>query len=135
MLFAKPRKTELFVAVTMYNEDELLLGNTIRSVMRNVQHLDTSQVRIEIAGDRVKAKARSNSPRLILFYLKEKNQKKLTRIDGCSKPSATFSNIMFVSYLRLRQCRSGMPSTVFGTRVVVQWGSTKLCLGVHFSIH
>ena len=38
-LFAKPRKTELLVAVTMYNEDEVLLGRTLKAVMKNVEHL------------------------------------------------------------------------------------------------
>lgn len=39
LLFAQPRKIELLVAVTMYNEDELVLGNTIRAVMKNIQYL------------------------------------------------------------------------------------------------
>lgn len=39
LLFAKPRRTELLVAVTMYNEDAVLLGRTIKAVMSNLKHL------------------------------------------------------------------------------------------------
>lgn len=39
LLFGKPRKTELLIAVTMYNEDEVLLGKTIKAVMRNIEYL------------------------------------------------------------------------------------------------
>ena len=48
-LFAKPRKTELLVAVTMYNEDEVLLGRTLKAVMKNVEHL-CSRARSKIWG-------------------------------------------------------------------------------------
>jgi chitin synthase len=33
------RKTELFIVVTMYNEDDILFCRTINGVMRNIQHL------------------------------------------------------------------------------------------------
>lgn len=39
LLFAKPRITELLIAVTMYNEDELLLGKTLKAVMKNLKYL------------------------------------------------------------------------------------------------
>lgn len=38
-LFAKPRNTELFIVVTMYNEDELLFGRTMSGVFKNINFL------------------------------------------------------------------------------------------------
>lgn len=38
-LFARARRTELLVAVTMYDEDEILLGQTIQAIMKNLEHL------------------------------------------------------------------------------------------------
>ena len=38
-LFAKPRHTELFIAITMYNEDEFLFGRTLSGVMKNIEHM------------------------------------------------------------------------------------------------
>jgi len=40
-LFAKPRATELFIVVTMYNEDEILFARTMRGVIKNIQHLNS----------------------------------------------------------------------------------------------
>lgn len=33
-----PRKTELMIVVTMYNEDEILLGRTLKGAMDNIKH-------------------------------------------------------------------------------------------------
>ena len=40
-LFTKPRATELFIVVTMYNEDEVLFARTMRGVIKNIQHLQS----------------------------------------------------------------------------------------------
>lgn len=40
-LFTKPRATELFIVVTMYNEDEILFARTMRGVIKNIQHLQS----------------------------------------------------------------------------------------------
>lgn len=38
-LFAKPRHTELFIAVTMYNEDDFLFARTMIGVLKNIEHM------------------------------------------------------------------------------------------------
>ena len=38
-LFAKPRHTELFVVVTMYNEDDFLFARTMIGVFKNIEYL------------------------------------------------------------------------------------------------
>ncbi|EWC48492.1 chitin synthase C [Drechslerella stenobrocha 248] len=38
-LFSKPRHTELFIVVTMYNEDEILFARTMRGVIKNIQYM------------------------------------------------------------------------------------------------
>ena len=38
-LFAKPRVTELFIVVTMYNEDEFLFTRTMMGVFKNIEHM------------------------------------------------------------------------------------------------
>jgi chitin synthase len=38
-LYEQPRKTELFIVVTMYNEDDVLFCRTMRGVMQNIAHL------------------------------------------------------------------------------------------------
>lgn len=38
-LFAKPRHTELFIVVTMYNEDEFLFARTMIGVFKNVEYM------------------------------------------------------------------------------------------------
>lgn len=38
-LFAKPRHTELFIVVTMYNEDDLLFGRTLSGVFKNIEYM------------------------------------------------------------------------------------------------
>ncbi|KAF8461931.1 chitin synthase A [Kalaharituber pfeilii] len=38
-LFAKPRHTELFIVVTMYNEDEILFARTMAGVFKNINYL------------------------------------------------------------------------------------------------
>lgn len=40
-LFAKPRHTELFIVVTMYNEDEVLFARTMAGVFKNINYLCT----------------------------------------------------------------------------------------------
>ncbi|CAA91105.1 chitin synthase I [Schizosaccharomyces pombe] len=40
-LFFQPRKTEICIAITMYNEDEVLFARTMHSVMKNISHLCT----------------------------------------------------------------------------------------------
>lgn len=39
MCYARPRETELFIAITIYNEDDLLLGRTLQGVFNNIRHL------------------------------------------------------------------------------------------------
>ena len=38
-LFAKPRHTELFIVVTMYNEDDFLFARTMMGVFKNIEHM------------------------------------------------------------------------------------------------
>lgn len=38
-LFSKPRETELFIVVTMYNEDEVLFARTMIGVLKNVEYM------------------------------------------------------------------------------------------------
>jgi len=38
-LFKKPRQTEICIAITMYNEEEWLLGKTLEAVHRNIKSL------------------------------------------------------------------------------------------------
>ena len=39
ILYDTPRRTELFLVLTMYNEDEVLFCRTLHGVMKNIQHL------------------------------------------------------------------------------------------------
>ncbi|KAK4051036.1 Chitin synthase 4 [Microbotryomycetes sp. JL201] len=39
ILYDPPRRTELFIVMTMYNEDEVLFCRTMHGVMKNIQHL------------------------------------------------------------------------------------------------
>lgn len=38
-LFSKPRHTELFIVVTMYNEDDILFARTMIGVLKNVEYM------------------------------------------------------------------------------------------------
>ncbi|EPY52688.1 chitin synthase I [Schizosaccharomyces cryophilus OY26] len=38
-LFAQPRKTEICIAITMFNEDEILFARTMHSIMKNISYL------------------------------------------------------------------------------------------------
>lgn len=38
-LFAKPRHTELFIVITMYNEDDFLFARTLIGVFKNIEHM------------------------------------------------------------------------------------------------
>jgi chitin synthase len=38
-LFARPRTIELFIAVTVYNEEDILLGRTLETVLQNIKYL------------------------------------------------------------------------------------------------
>lgn len=38
-LFSKPRHTELFIVVTMYNEDEVLFARTMIGVFKNIEYM------------------------------------------------------------------------------------------------
>ncbi|KAH0426493.1 chitin synthase [Colletotrichum camelliae] len=38
-LFSKPRHTELFIVVTMYNEDEILFARTMIGVLKNIEYM------------------------------------------------------------------------------------------------
>lgn len=37
--YRQPRETELFIAITIYNEDDILLGRTLSGVFKNIKHL------------------------------------------------------------------------------------------------
>lgn len=39
-LYEPTRKTEIFIVITMYNEDEELFARTMRGVMMNIAHLN-----------------------------------------------------------------------------------------------
>lgn len=38
-LFAKPRHTELFIVITMYNEDDVLFARTLSGVIKNIEYM------------------------------------------------------------------------------------------------
>lgn len=139
-LFAKPRHTELFIAITMYNEDDFLFARTLIGVFKNIEYMCsrsnsktwgkdswkkivvcvisdgrakinprtravlaglgvyqdgiakqqvngkdvtahiyeyTTQVGLELKGERVSLKPRDGPPVQMIFCLKEKNQKKI----------------------------------------------------------
>lgn len=40
-LFAKPRQTELFIVITMYNEEDELLARTLMGVIKNVEYMNS----------------------------------------------------------------------------------------------
>ncbi|ORY03061.1 chitin synthase-domain-containing protein [Clohesyomyces aquaticus] len=40
-LFAKPRHTELFIVVTMYNEEDELFARTMTGVIKNIEHMNS----------------------------------------------------------------------------------------------
>ena len=42
-LFIQPRQTEICIAITMYNEDDYLLGLTLMSIYRNIAYLQKLQ--------------------------------------------------------------------------------------------
>lgn len=39
MLFSQKRKTELFIVITMYNEDDILFARTMIGVLKNIEHM------------------------------------------------------------------------------------------------
>ena len=39
VLYEQPRATEMFVVITLYNEDEVLFARTMHGVMKNISHL------------------------------------------------------------------------------------------------
>jgi chitin synthase len=43
VLYEQPRQTELFIVVTLYNEDEVLFARTMHGVMKNIAHLCSRQ--------------------------------------------------------------------------------------------
>ena len=36
-----PRQTELMIVITMYNEDDILLGRTLKGVFKNIKYLES----------------------------------------------------------------------------------------------
>ncbi|QEU58306.1 Chs1 [Kluyveromyces lactis] len=38
LMYPYPRRTELMIVITMYNEDDILLGKTLKGVMDNIRH-------------------------------------------------------------------------------------------------
>lgn len=40
-LFAKPRHTELFIAITMYNEEDELFARTLTGVIKNIEYMNS----------------------------------------------------------------------------------------------
>lgn len=42
-LFSKPRHTELFIVVTMYNEDDVLFARTMMGVFKNIEYMCNSR--------------------------------------------------------------------------------------------
>ena len=43
VLYEQPRHTELFIVITMYNENEILFARTMHGVMKNIKHLCTRE--------------------------------------------------------------------------------------------
>ena len=39
--YQTPRQTELFIVVTLYKEDEILLGRTLQGIFKNIKHLSS----------------------------------------------------------------------------------------------
>src|SRR5947207_3572889 len=39
VLYEQPRVTELFIVITLYNEDEVLFARTMHGVMKNIAYL------------------------------------------------------------------------------------------------
>lgn len=39
--YTYPRETELMIVITMYNEDDILLGRTLKGVFKNIKHLES----------------------------------------------------------------------------------------------
>ena len=39
LIFARPRPIEIFIAVAVYNEDDILLGRTLQTLLQNIKHL------------------------------------------------------------------------------------------------
>ena len=37
--YLRPRQTEMLIVITMYNEDHILLGRTLKGVMQNIKHM------------------------------------------------------------------------------------------------
>ncbi|CAB4253879.1 similar to Saccharomyces cerevisiae YNL192W CHS1 Chitin synthase I, requires activation from zymogenic form in order to catalyze the transfer of N- acetylglucosamine (GlcNAc) to chitin [Maudiozyma barnettii] len=37
--YLRPRQTEMMIVITMYNEDHILLGRTLKGVMQNIKHM------------------------------------------------------------------------------------------------
>ena len=37
--YMRPRETEMMIVITMYNEDHILLGRTLKGVMENIRHM------------------------------------------------------------------------------------------------
>ncbi|GHJ86389.1 hypothetical protein NliqN6_2791 [Naganishia liquefaciens] len=50
-LYEPTRKTEIFIVITMYNEDEVLFARTMRGVMANIAHLNNERSRSTVWGD------------------------------------------------------------------------------------
>lgn len=40
-LFAKPRHTELFIVITMYNEEDELFARTMMGVIKNIEYMNS----------------------------------------------------------------------------------------------
>ena len=43
VLYEQPRATEMFIVITLYNEDEVLFARTMHGVMKNIAHLCSGQ--------------------------------------------------------------------------------------------
>ena len=49
VLYEQPRQTEMFIVITLYNEDEVLFARTMHGVMKNIAHL-CSRARSKVWG-------------------------------------------------------------------------------------
>jgi len=49
VLYEQPRQTELFIVITLYNEDEVLFARTMHGVQKNIAHL-CSRTRSKVWG-------------------------------------------------------------------------------------
>ena len=98
-----PRRTELFIVMTMYNEDEELFCRTMHGVMKNIAHL--------CKRDRSKTWGKEGWKKVVVCIVSDGRSKINSRTlsviatmgayqDGVAKVSRVFHMIIIHSYLK-----------------------------------